>query len=144
MMSFCTAFLNPSFSTVTAYVPTNKFGKTYVPALEVVVAAETPVASFSTVTFASSILAWLLSVIVTRSVPSSLCARAALPSRIQIIAASAMTISLRIAMSPSNIFVQRRTSSPFGLGRLMLRSQLLHKLVDIEGHPDIQPGQFVP
>src|SRR5215831_9507423 len=103
MMPFCSAFLNPSFSTVTAYVPTNKFGKTYVPELEVVVVAETPVAWFSAVTFASSILAWLLSAMVTRSVPSSRCARAALPNNMQSTPASAMTISLRIGFSPSAI-----------------------------------------
>ena len=96
-MPFCTAFLNPSFSTVTAYVPTNKFGNTYVPELEAVVVTATPVSSFSAVTFAPSILAWLLSVTVTRSVPSKRCARAALPSNIQSTPASAMKISLRIA-----------------------------------------------
>jgi hypothetical protein len=55
------------------------------------------VASFSAVTLASSILAWLLSTTVTRSVPSKRCARAALPNNIQNTPASAMKISLRIA-----------------------------------------------
>src|SRR5580692_4183806 len=64
-------FLNPVFSTVTVYVPTNRFGKTYVPALEVDVETETPVASFVTVTFASTMDAPLVSPTSTRKLPSS-------------------------------------------------------------------------
>src|SRR6266446_3116514 len=69
-------FLNPVFSTVTVYVPTNKFGKTYVPALDAFEETETFVASFVTVTFASTIDAPLVSPTSTRKLPSRRCPRA--------------------------------------------------------------------
>src|SRR5260370_37588495 len=67
---FCTDFLNPVFSTVIVYVPTSKVGKTYVPALDAVVETETPVASFVTVTLASTTDAPLVSATSTRNPPS--------------------------------------------------------------------------
>src|SRR5580704_15365052 len=38
---FCIAFLKPVFSTLIVYVPTSRFGKTYVPELDVLVDRET-------------------------------------------------------------------------------------------------------
>src|SRR5260370_5995486 len=67
---FWTDFLNPVFSTVIVYVPTSKVGKTYVPALDAVVETETPVASFVTVTLASTTDAPLVSATSTRNPPS--------------------------------------------------------------------------
>jgi hypothetical protein len=76
-MDLTTALRKPSFSTVTEYVPTVRSGNTYVPALEAVAVLGTFVASFVTVTRASSIEAPVLSVTVTRRVPSRRCARSA-------------------------------------------------------------------
>src|SRR6266850_5416695 len=124
------AFLKPSFSTVTEYVPTKRFGNTYVPSLEAVVDVSTPVAKLVAVTLASWIVPWLLSQTVMRSVPSNRCAWAALPSKIQTNADSAVRVSLRIAFSPSRCLrASKRLKLALTMSGLNLR--YVHKLVVI-------------
>src|SRR5882724_5465403 len=89
-------------------------------------------------------LAWLLSVTVTRSVPSKRCARVALPRNIQSTAASAMKISLRIAFSPSDDRAATRNLAPSAsVGSRGVRYCARIGLPS-EGHLNGQQRQFVP